>query len=161
MNAITISDGRVRMDAGTMGMAAHTALAAASAGLPLGRCPSISARSRGEDGDLFWATLGGGGGNFGIVTALDFSTVDIRDLTFTIVVMRWPSSDMAALIEGWTAWNADPNSPTGQRCITGRIARACNGSRRRTTPSRSLISPRPSPRGQARSGCTERRRSER
>ncbi|MFJ2624825.1 FAD-binding protein [Streptomyces sp. NPDC087532] len=151
LNSITVGDGRVRLGAGTLGMAAHTALAASGAGLPLGRCPSIgvagatlggglsaftrswglaidhltgvdivtadgqlrsvNAHSPGADRDLHWAMLGGGGGNFGVVTALDYTTVDISDMAFTRIVMRWPMKDMSALIQGWTAWNADPNLP--------------------------------------------------
>lgn len=151
LNSLTVGDGTVRMGAGTMGMQAHTALAAAGAGLPLGRCPTIGvagatlggglsaftrawglaidhlrevdivtadgvlrtvrSSSLGADRDLFWAMLGGGGGNFGVVTVLEFSTVDIRGLSFTSLLMRWPLRDMAALIEGWTAWTAAPDTP--------------------------------------------------
>ncbi|MEV7831893.1 FAD-binding protein [Streptomyces subrutilus] len=151
LNSITVGAGRVRLGAGTLGMAAHMALAASGAGLPLGRCPSIGvagatlggglsaftrswglaidhltgvdivtadgrlrsvdAHSSGADRDLYWAMLGGGGGNFGVVTALDYTTVDISDMAFTSIVMRWPMKDMSALIQGWTAWNADPDLP--------------------------------------------------
>jgi FAD/FMN-containing dehydrogenase len=55
--------------------------------------------------------LGGGGGNFGVVTALDFSTLDIRGLTFASMAVRWPLRDLATLISGWSAWNADPDTP--------------------------------------------------
>ena len=148
LNAIEVGGGRARFGAGVKGMAAHLALAAAGAGLPLGRCPTIglagvtlggglSAFTRAwglacdhlvsveivtADGrlrrvdaqrepDLFWALQGGGGGNFGVVTELEFATEDIRDLSFTRFLLSWPTVDLAAVLRGWTVWNADPATP--------------------------------------------------
>ncbi|MDI5965461.1 SDR family NAD(P)-dependent oxidoreductase [Streptantibioticus silvisoli] len=151
LNAVAADGGRARIGAGTMGLRAHTVLAAAGAGLPLGRCPSIGVsgatlggglsaftrawglaadrltgveivtadgtvreigrRSTGADADLFWAMLGGGGGNFGVVTALEFATLDIKDLAFTTFAMAWPHRDLPALLRGWSEWNADEATP--------------------------------------------------
>ena len=118
LNSAEVGDGRARFAAGVKGMQAHQALAAAAAGLPLGRCPTIGlagvtlggglsaftrawglacgrlreieivtadgrvrhvrADSPSPDDDLFWALCGGGGGNYGVVTALECATKDIR-----------------------------------------------------------------------------------
>ncbi|MFJ1767883.1 FAD-binding protein [Amycolatopsis sp. NPDC088138] len=148
LNATDVGGGRARMGAGVKGMQAHLALAAAGAGLPLGRCPTIglagvtlggglsaftrawglacdhlvSAEIVTADGrlrrvdaerepDLFWALRGGGGGNFGVVTELEFATEDVRDLTFTRFLLAWPSADLPAVVRGWSAWNTDPATP--------------------------------------------------
>jgi FAD/FMN-containing dehydrogenase len=152
LNATEVGGGRARFGSGVRGMQAHLALAAAGAGLPLGRCPTIglagftlggglSAFTRAwglacdrlvsveivtADGrlrrvnaerepDLFWALQGGGGGNFGVVTDLEFATEDVRDLSFTGFLLAWPSADLAAVVRGWTAWNADPATPREAR----------------------------------------------
>ncbi|MEU2339850.1 FAD-binding protein [Streptomyces sp. NPDC013172] len=150
LNAAAVGGGRAEFGAGVKGMQAHLALAAAGAGLPLGRCPTIglagvtlggglSAFTRAwglacdrlreieivtadgrirrvhpdslsPDDDLFWALCGGGGGNFGVVTALEFATEDIRDLT-TRFMLAWPTTATAAVIHAWTAWNSAPATP--------------------------------------------------
>ncbi|MFG3223910.1 FAD-binding protein [Kitasatospora sp. NPDC048194] len=151
LNATGVADGRALFGAGVKGGQAHQALAAAGAGLPLGRCPTIglagvtlggglSAFTRAWglacdhltaieivtadgrirrvrpdspclDDDLFWALCGGGGGNYGVVTSLEFATEDIRDLSFTRFMVTWPADATAAVIQGWTAFNADPATP--------------------------------------------------
>ncbi|OQR61693.1 hypothetical protein B6E66_23315, partial [Streptomyces maremycinicus] len=54
---------------------------------------------------------GGGGGNFGVVTQLHFATEDIRDLSYTRFLLTWPTPATAAVIQGWTHFNADPATP--------------------------------------------------
>ncbi|MFJ8140915.1 FAD-binding protein [Streptomyces sp. NPDC096013] len=148
LNATSVGGGRALFGAGVKGGQAHLALAAAGAGLPLGRCPTIGLAgvtlggglsaftrawglacdhlteveivtadgrvrrvrpdSASQDEDLFWALCGGGGGNFGAVTSLEFATEDIRDLSFTRFMVTWPATAVAAVIQGWTIWNADP-----------------------------------------------------
>ncbi|MFJ8086263.1 FAD-binding protein [Streptomyces sp. NPDC096205] len=151
LNTSAVGEGRALFGAGVKGGQAHLALAAAGAGLPLGRCPTIglagvtlggglSAFTRAwglacdhlteieivtadghirrvhpdslpPDDDLFWALCGGGGGNFGVVTSLEFATEDIRDLSYTRFMITWPATATAAVIQGWTAFNADPATP--------------------------------------------------
>lgn len=156
LNSAVVGGGRALFGAGVKGMQAHLALAAAGAGLPLGRCPTIGVagvtlggglsaftrawglacdhlreveivtadgRSRrvrpdaqSPDGDLFWALCGGGGGNFGVVTALEFATEDVRDQSYTRFLVTWPATATAAVIRGWTDWNADPATPRTVTC---------------------------------------------
>ncbi|MGW5135663.1 terpene synthase family protein [Streptomyces sp. NPDC004135] len=157
LNSTAVGGGRAVFGAGVKGGQAHHALAAAGAGLPLGRCPTIGlagvtlggglsaftrawglacdhleeveivtadgrirhvrADSPSPDGDLFWALCGGGGGNYGAVTALTFATEDIRDLTYTRFLVNWPATATAEVIRGWTRWNADPATPREVTCV--------------------------------------------
>ncbi|WAS90983.1 terpene synthase family protein [Nannocystis punicea] len=151
LNTTSVGGGRALFGAGVKGMQAHLALAAAGAGLPLGRCPTIglagvtlggglSAFTRAwglacdhlrsvelvtadgrirrvgpcsepPDDDLFWALCGGGGGNFGVVTSFEFATEVTRDRHFARFILTWPATDTAAVIRGWTHWNADQDTP--------------------------------------------------
>ncbi|SFW80249.1 FAD-binding oxidoreductase [Amycolatopsis australiensis] len=57
--------------------------------------------------DLFWALRGGGGGNFGIVTAFTFRTVPVADVaTFKLA---FPVGTQAALLAAWLEWQ--PSMP--------------------------------------------------
>ncbi|HEX4429262.1 MAG TPA: FAD-dependent oxidoreductase [Frankiaceae bacterium] len=58
--------------------------------------------SSGLDGDLFWASQGGGGGNFGIATSFTFSTVAAP--TLVSFGLSWPWSAAADVISGWLSW---------------------------------------------------------
>jgi len=49
--------------------------------------------------DLLWALRGGGGGNFGIVTLLEYHTQPTTSLGFFLLSFPWPSA--AAVIRGW------------------------------------------------------------
>jgi FAD/FMN-containing dehydrogenase len=54
------------------------------------------------DPDLFWASRGGGGGNFGVATSFTVSTVPAPQLsTFSL---RWPWSAAADVLAGWLEW---------------------------------------------------------
>lgn len=55
-----------------------------------------------KEPDLFWAHRGGGGGNFGIVTALEFSTYKATPLSY--FVLRWDWAHAHAVISAWQSW---------------------------------------------------------
>jgi FAD/FMN-containing dehydrogenase len=54
------------------------------------------------DGDLFWASRGGGGGNFGVATSLTVSTVPAPPLT--TFSLSWPWAAAADVLAGWQQW---------------------------------------------------------
>jgi FAD/FMN-containing dehydrogenase len=55
-----------------------------------------------QNADLFWALRGGGGGNFGIVTALTFQTHAIDQVT--IYQLKWDASEIERVIQQWQAF---------------------------------------------------------
>jgi hypothetical protein len=57
-----------------------------------------------SDPDLFWA-LRGGGGNFGIVTALEFELLAIADLFAG--ALFFPYERSGEVLEAWRRWSAD------------------------------------------------------
>lgn len=59
--------------------------------------------------DLFWAHRGGGGGNFGVVTALEFETAPIPPPVVRYSY-AWPWSSRYRAFEAWQQWsNASPH----------------------------------------------------
>lgn len=58
--------------------------------------------SQGDDADLFWALRGGGGGNFGIVTAFTFGTVPAASIT--VFSLRFAADSVPSVLDGWQAW---------------------------------------------------------
>ena len=70
-------------------------LLAAQVVLPDGRIVDV------EDGELFWALRGAGGGHFGIVTAFTFRTL-VPPLA-TAFDLRWPLAAAPALLAAWQA----------------------------------------------------------
>ena len=60
-----------------------------------------------EHSDLYWACRGGGGGNFGVVTWLQFNTVAAP--TPVLFFLSWPWSKAAKVIAAWQSWA--PNAP--------------------------------------------------
>ena len=53
--------------------------------------------------DLLWACQGGGGGSFGVVTALTFQAQPIpKDVSWFAI--SWPWSDAAAVLQAWQTW---------------------------------------------------------
>ncbi len=65
---------------------------------------------REHEPDLFWA-LRGGGGSFGIVTALEFALYPVRELYAG--ALFWPQERAAEILQAWQAWTAGvPDSVT-------------------------------------------------
>ncbi|WP_035303889.1 FAD-binding oxidoreductase [Actinokineospora inagensis] len=61
--------------------------------------------SAAREPDLFWALRGGGGGNFGIVTAFEVTPVPVnRMINFST---SWAWADAADVIRGWQQWAVD------------------------------------------------------
>lgn len=58
---------------------------------------------REHEPDLFWA-LRGGGGSFGIVTALEFALYPVRQLYAG--ALFWPQERAAEILQAWQAWTA-------------------------------------------------------
>ena len=57
--------------------------------------------------DLLWASMGGGGGNFGVATSFTMRTRQLSSLvTF---FLQWPWSDASRVIGAWQSWA--PNGP--------------------------------------------------
>ncbi|MEU7877085.1 FAD-binding oxidoreductase [Microbispora bryophytorum] len=52
--------------------------------------------------DLYWASRGGGGGNFGVATSFTFRTHPTRSVT--LFFLHWPWSKAAAVLKAWQAW---------------------------------------------------------
>jgi len=61
-----------------------------------------------EDGDLFWALRGGGGGHLGVVTSFTMRTSTAP--TVSTVFLQWPLSAAPDVVPVWQAWapHADP-----------------------------------------------------
>lgn len=60
-----------------------------------------------RDEDLFWASRGGGGGNFGIVTSFTFRVQPIANVTVFSIV--WPWDAIRQVFGEWQRW-ADPHT---------------------------------------------------
>lgn len=71
-----------------------------------------------EHPDLFWASRGGGGGNFGIVTELEFELVDVS-MPFTRYEWTWAWEDRAEVFVAWQDWMASaPHAASGTITFT-------------------------------------------
>jgi FAD/FMN-containing dehydrogenase len=55
-----------------------------------------------HDGDLFWASRGGGGGSFGVVTSFTFRTRPAPEVS--TFYLRWPLSAAAEVVAAWQPW---------------------------------------------------------
>jgi FAD/FMN-containing dehydrogenase len=68
--------------------------------------------------DLFWASRGGGGGNFGIVTDLTFATTPVS--TVAVYSIEWPWTQAAQAIAAWQAFA--PHAPDALFSVLDLIA---------------------------------------
>jgi FAD/FMN-containing dehydrogenase len=60
-----------------------------------------------RDSDLYWASRGGGGGNFGVVTSFTFRTHAVSDIA--LFFLNWPWAQADKVIAGWQSWA--PSAP--------------------------------------------------
>src|SRR5215472_6875683 len=51
---------------------------------------------------LYWASRGGGGGNFGVATSFTFGTHDLTTLVTFFITWPWPQA--GRVIRGWQSW---------------------------------------------------------
>ncbi|PSR33907.1 MAG: FAD-binding protein [Sulfobacillus benefaciens] len=63
--------------------------------------------------DLMWASRGGGGGNFGIVTQFYFKTHKVADVT--IFYLQWPWAELPRVVRAFQKW-AEPEK-LDFRCV--------------------------------------------
>src|ERR1700726_3515317 len=75
------------------------ALTSASVVLPGGQAVTASTTN---NPDLLWALRGGGGGNFGVTTALTFATFPTGDVD--VVNLNFPPQSFAQVLLGWQSW---------------------------------------------------------
>ena len=57
----------------------------------------------GRDENLYWASRGGGGGNFGVVTSFEFRTFPIPD-AITLFTLEWPWGAAGSVLDAWLRW---------------------------------------------------------
>ncbi|MEU6849565.1 FAD-binding oxidoreductase [Actinacidiphila alni] len=58
-----------------------------------------------QNRDLYWGIRGAGGGNFGVVTSYDITTVDVTQLA--IVNLTWTFDKAADVLDGYARWSVD------------------------------------------------------
>ena len=63
---------------------------------------TIIQANRQKNSDLLWASCGGGGGNFGIVTALTFKLHPISDVAIFSITWGW--EDFERAFDAWQKW---------------------------------------------------------
>jgi FAD/FMN-containing dehydrogenase len=74
------------------------------------------------NGDLYWASRGGGGGNFGIATRFVFRTTPVGSVT--MFSLHWPWAAAADVMGAWQAWG--PGAPDALWSDCHLLARAGN-----------------------------------
>jgi FAD/FMN-containing dehydrogenase len=74
-----------------------------------------------SNADLYWASRGGGGGNFGIVTSFTFTVHPIPSVT--LFTLDWPWSEAATVLDAFLRW-----VPTAPNELWANCQLASNGS---------------------------------
>lgn len=64
--------------------------------------------------DLFWACRGGGGGNFGVATALTFRAHRVDEAAYA--VFDWDLADARAVLDAWQRWAPDSDDRLTSTC---------------------------------------------
>ncbi|HXQ60378.1 MAG TPA: FAD-binding oxidoreductase [Acidimicrobiales bacterium] len=68
----------------------------------------------GQNADLFWASRGGGGGNFGIVTSFTFALHPIPELSLFTINWPWPAA--ADVLGAWQLWTSSAPDELWSNC---------------------------------------------
>jgi hypothetical protein len=55
-----------------------------------------------QNEDLYWASRGGGGGSFGVVTSFEFNLHPIP--TVTLFTLEWAWAEAATVLDAWLRW---------------------------------------------------------
>jgi hypothetical protein len=63
---------------------------------------SLRRCSPSSNSDLYWASRGGGGGNFGIVTSFTFTVYPIPGVT--LFTLEWPWGEAPTVLDAWLNW---------------------------------------------------------
>jgi FAD/FMN-containing dehydrogenase len=67
-----------------------------------------------ENPDLFWASRGGGGGNFGIATSFTFGLHPLPELA--LFTVNWPWEAAGAVLGQWQEWTASAPDELWSNC---------------------------------------------
>jgi FAD/FMN-containing dehydrogenase len=74
-------------------------------------------RDEHRDEELLWALRGAGGGNFGVVTSLDFGTLPTPAATSFRLI--WPDTHATTVVEAWQDWSpAAPDELSASLLLT-------------------------------------------
>jgi len=67
--------------------------------------------------NLYWASRGGGGGNFGVATSFTFTTHDLTSLV--LFFAPWPWAQAGKVVSGWQSWAPHGPDNLWSECYLG------------------------------------------